>query len=79
MVSVTKRDEEQALKDLYSFPTKELLEPSYHLECHITRDRKAGTLKFDHCQYVQAVPVRTRREPLSKTDSPQKDAEAEEM
>ena len=45
VASATKRDEEQALRDLHScFPIKDLEEASYYLGCHITRDRDAGTL-----------------------------------
>ena len=92
MASATKRDEEQALRDLHScFPIKDLGEASYYLGCHITRDRDAGTLKFDQHRYVQAVaerfgitktsaiPSAAGEKALSKEDSPQTDAEAEEM
>ena len=48
VASKTKRDEEQAINDLRSwFSIKDLAEAGLYLGCHITRDRDAGTLKFD--------------------------------
>ena len=48
VASKTKRDEEQAINDLRSwFSIKDLVEAGLYLGCHITRDRDAGTLKFD--------------------------------
>ena len=59
----TKRDEEQALKDLHSyFSIKDLGEASFYLECHISRDRDAGTLKLDQHQSVQAAAGRLNYE-----------------
>lgn len=80
------------MKVFYScLPIKELGEASYYLACHITQYRDAETLKFDQLRYVQAVVelfgvTKTSAilcaaggRSLSKADSPQNDAEAEEM
>ena len=46
VLSETKQDVHQALEDLRSsFPIKDPGEVSYYLGCHITRDRKARTVK----------------------------------
>ena len=46
VASATKRDEEQAVRDLCScFSIKDLGEASYYLGCHITRDRNAGDIE----------------------------------
>ena len=92
VASATKHDEEQAVRDLRScFSIKDLGEASYYLGCHITRDRNAGTLKFDQRQYIRtvaerfgvtktsAIPSAAGGKALSKSDGPQTDAEAEEM
>lgn len=56
----TRRDEEQALMDIYScFPIKDLEVPLYYLGCRITRDRDASTLDVDHAKFVQAVAQRS--------------------
>ena len=88
----TKRDEEQAINDLRScFPIKNLGEAGLYLGCHITRDRVAGTLKFDEHHYVRTMaskfsaektsttPAAAGAKPLSKDDAPQTEAETEEM
>ena len=92
VLSETKQDEHQALEDLRSsFPIKDLGEVSYYLGCHITRDRKARTVRFDQQRYAQTVaerfevwktsviPISTGKAPLSKADGPQNDAEIAEM
>ena len=92
VLSETKKDEHQALEDLRSsFPIKDLGEISYYLGCHIAQDRKATTVMFDQQRYAQTVPERfeirkasvipvfTGRDPLSKADGPQNDAEIAEM
>ena len=92
VLSETKQDEHQALEDLRSsFPIKDLGEISYYLGCHITRDRKARTVRFDQQRYAQTVaerfevwktsviPISTGKAPLSKADGPQNDAEIAEM
>ncbi|CAN0472465.1 unnamed protein product [Ascophyllum nodosum] len=92
VLSETKQDEHQALEDLRSsFPIKDLGEVSYYLGYHITRDRKARTVRFDQQRYAQTVaerfevwktsviPISTGKAPLSKADGPQNDAEIEEM
>ena len=92
VLSETKQDEHQALEDLRSsFPIKDLGEVSYYLGCHITRDRKARTVRFDQQRYTQTVaerfeiwktsviPTSTGKAPLSKADGPQNDAEIAEM
>ena len=76
-----KLDEEQAVNDLRScFSIKDLEEAGLYLECHITRDRDAGTLKFDQHYYVRAMaskftvekssntPAAAEEKPLSKAD-----------
>lgn len=47
---VTKHDEEQAQRGVYSSILIKNLGG-----CHVTRDRKVGTLNCDQCQSVQAV------------------------
>ena len=92
VASVTKRDGEQALKYLHScFPNKDLGEASYYLECHISRDRDAETLKLDQHQYVQAlaerfeitktsaIPSAAGGKPLSQADGPQTHADVEKV
>ena len=92
VASATKRDEEQALKDLHSFfPTKDLGEASFYLGCHILRDRDAGTLRLDQHQYVRAlverfettktsaIPSAAGGKPLSKADGHLTHADAEKM
>ena len=92
VASETKRDEEQAMKDLRScFPTKDLGEAEFYLGCHITRDRNAETLKLDQHRYVRAVASKFNVEkrsitspaagvkPLSKYHAPQTEAKTEEM
>ena len=92
VVSETKRDKEQAMKDLRScFPIKDLGKAGFYLGCHITRDRDAGTLKLDQHLYVRTVaskfhfdkttttPVVAGAKPLSKDDAQQTEAETEEM
>ena len=86
------KGEHQALEDLRSsFPIKDLGDISYYLGCHITWDRKARTVMLDQQRYGQTVterfairktsviPVPTGKEPLSKADGPQNDAELAEM
>ena len=88
----TKRDEEQATKDLRScFPIKDLGEAGLYLGCHITRNRDAGTLKLDQHRYVWTVASKFNAEKTSTTleaagakslfkdDAPQTEAETEEM
>ena len=88
--SETKRDEEQAINDLRScFPTKDLGEAGFYLGYHITRDRDAGTLKFDQHHYVRTMASTLNVEKtsttsaaagaklLSKDDAPQTEAETE--
>ena len=88
----TKRVKEKAINDLRScFPIKALGEAGFCLECHITRDRDAGTLKFDQHHYVRTMaskfnvektsttPAAARAKPLSKDDAPQTEVEMEEM
>ena len=88
----TKRDEEQAMKYLRScFSIKDLGEVECYLACPITRDRDAGTLKFDQHHYVRTMaskfsvektsttPAAVEAKPLSKDDAPQTKAEMEEM
>ena len=92
MASETKRDEEQAINDLRScFPIKDLGEAGFYLGCHITRDRDAGTLKFDQHHYVRAMasnfsvektsatPAAAGAKPLPKNDAPQTEVETEEI
>ena len=92
VLSETKQDEHQTLEDLRSsFPIQDIGEVSYYLGCHITRDRKARTVRFDQQRYAQTVaerfeiwktsviPVSTGKAPLSKADGPQNDAEIAEM
>ncbi|CAN0297696.1 unnamed protein product, partial [Ascophyllum nodosum] len=56
VASDTKRDEEQAINDLRScFSIKDLGDAGFYLGCHITRDRDAGTLKFDQRHYVRTM------------------------
>ena len=87
-----KRDEEQAKNDLRScFPIKDLREAGFYLGCHITRNRDAGTLKFDQYHYIRTMaskfsvektittPGAAGAKPLSKNDAPQTEAETEEM
>ena len=90
--SETKRDEEQAMKDLRCcFPIKGIGEAGFHLGCRITDDRDAGTLKLDQHRYVRTVaskfnvektstmPAAAGAKPLSKDDAPQTEAETEEI
>ena len=92
VASETKRDEEQAMKDLRScFPIKDLEKAGFFLGCHITRDPDAGTLKLDQHRYVRTVaskfnaektsttPTAAGAKPLFKDDTPQTEAETEEM
>ena len=92
VASETKRGEEQAMKDLRScFPIKNLGEAGFYLGCHITRDRDTGTLELDQHRYVRTValkfnvektsttPAAAGAKPLSKDDTPQTEAETEEM
>ena len=45
LISATKEDEERALADLQSSsPIKDMGEISYYLGCHVSRDRKVGTV-----------------------------------
>ena len=68
MASETKRNEEQAMKDLRScFPIKDLGEAGLYLGCHITRDRDAGTLKLDQHRYVRTVASKFNVEKTSTT------------
>ena len=92
VASKTKLDEEQAINDLRScLPIKDLGEAGFYLRCHITRDRDAGTLKFDQHHYVRTMaskfsvektrttPAAAGAKPLSKDDAPQTEAETEEV
>ena len=92
VASGTKRDEEQAINDLRSwFPIKDLREAGFYLGCHITRDRDAGTMKFDQHHYVRAMALMFKAEKTGTTpeavgeknlfedDAPQTEAETEEM
>lgn len=88
LLSATKENEQQALKDvLPSSPVKDLGEVFYYLGCHITRDPKARTVTKDQHQYSQtvtdpvvvrktsAIPVSLRKAPLCKADGLQAVAE----
>ena len=67
-VSETKRDEEQAMKDLLScFPSKDLGKAGFYLECHITLDRDARMLKLDQYCYVRTVASKYNVEKTSTT------------
>ncbi|CAM9645817.1 unnamed protein product [Ascophyllum nodosum] len=92
VASERNRDDEQEINDLRScFPIKDLGEAGFYLGCHITRDRDAGTLKFDQQYYVRTMasklsvektrttPAAAGAKPLSKGDAPQTEAETEEM
>ena len=92
VASETKRDEEQAMKDLRScFPIKDLGEAELYLGCHITRDRDAGTLKLDQhpLRADRGFEIQRREDEhhtgssgsktLFKDDAPQTEAETEEM
>ncbi|CAM9911565.1 unnamed protein product, partial [Ascophyllum nodosum] len=92
VASETKRDEEQAINDLRSFfQIKDLGEAEFYLGGHITRDRDAGTLKFDQHHYVRTMaskfsvektsttPAAAGSMPLSKDDAPHTEAETEGM
>ena len=92
VASETKRDEEQVVNDLRScFPIKDLGEAGFYLGCCITRDRDAGTLKFDQHHYIRTMaskfsvektsttPAAAGTKPLSKDDASQTEAETEEM
>ena len=92
VASETKRDEEQAINDLrYCFPIKNLGEAGFYLGCQITRDRDAGTLKFDQHHYVRTMaskfsvektsttPAAAETKPLSKDDASPTEAETEKM
>ena len=92
VASETKRDEEQAVKDLRScFPIKGLGETGLYLRYYITRDCDAGTLKLDQHRYVRTVaskfnvekasttPAAAGAKPLSKDVAPQTEPETEEM
>ena len=71
--------------------TSENLELKFYLGCHTTRDRDAGTLKFDQRHYVRTMASKFSVEKtsttlagagaktLSKGDVPQTEAETEEM
>ena len=64
----TKRDEEQVISDPRSFfPIKDLGETGFYLGCHITRDRDAGTLKFDQQHYVRTMGSKFSVEKTSTT------------
>ena len=66
--SETKCDEEQAINDLRScFPIKDLGEAGFYLGCNITRDRDAGTLKFDQHHYVRTMASKCFVEKTSTT------------
>ena len=68
VASETKHDEEQAINDLRScFPAKDLGEARLYLECHITRDRDAGTLKLDQHRYVRIMASKFNVEEISTT------------
>ena len=92
VASETKRDVEQAINDLRScFSIKDLEEAWLYIGCHITRDRDAGTLKFDQHHYVRTMaskftvektrttPTAAEGKPLPKADVSQIEAETEEM
>ncbi|CAN0144290.1 unnamed protein product, partial [Ascophyllum nodosum] len=92
VASETKCDEEQAMNDLRScFSIKDLGEAGFYLGCALTRDRDAGTMKFDQHHYVRSMaskssvektsttPAVTGAKPLSNDDAPQTEAETEEM
>ncbi|CAN0377492.1 unnamed protein product [Ascophyllum nodosum] len=92
VASETKRDEEQAINDIRScFPIKDLGDAGFYLGYHITRDRDAGTLKFDKHHYVRTMaskfgvektstmPAAAGAKPLSKDDALQTETETEEM
>ena len=92
LISATKKDEERALADLQSsFPIKDLGEISYYLGCHVSRDRKIGTVTLDQHQYAKKVikrfeivktskiPVATGAAALSKADGPGNEDEVKEM
>ena len=68
VASETKRDEKQAINYLRSrFPIKNLEEAGFYLGCHITRDRDAGTLKFDQHHYARTMASKFS---LEKTNTP---------
>ena len=68
VASETKRDDEQAVNDLRScFPIKDLGEAGFYLECHIRRNRDAGTLKFDQDHYVRTVASKFSTEKTNTT------------
>ena len=68
VASETKRDEEQAINDLRScFSIKDLGEAGLYLGYHITRERDAGTLKFDQHQYVRIIASKITVEETSTT------------
>ena len=90
VASEAKRNEQKTMNDLRScFPTKDSGEAVFYLEYHITRDRDAGTLKFDQQHYVRAMaskfsvaktsttPAAAGEKPLFKDDAPQTEAETE--
>ena len=92
VASETKRDGEQAMKDLRScLPIKDLGKAGFYLGCHITRDRHTGMLKLDQHRYVRTValkfnvektitkPAAAGAKPLSKYDTSQTKAKTEEM
>ena len=92
VASETKRGEVQAINDLrFCFPIKDLGGAGFYLGCHITRDRDAGTLKFDQHHYVRTMaskfsvertnttPAAAGEKPPSKDDALQTEAGTEEM
>lgn len=92
VASATKRDKEQALRELhFCFPIKDLEEPFYYPGYNIKRDRGAGTVKVNQLQYVQdiagrfritntsAIPYAAGGKALSKANGPETGTEADEV
>ena len=92
VASETKRDEEQAIHDIRScFPIKNLGEAGFYLGYHITRDRGAGTPKFDKHHHVRTMglkfsvettstmPAVAGAKPLSEDDALQTETETGKM
>lgn len=88
----TRCDDEQVLKDLYSYVLViDSRKSPYYLRYRTKRNREAGTLKVDQCQYLQevaeqfvitsttATPSVAGGNALSKADKPQTSAETDEM
>ena len=70
LASETKSDEEQTLNGLRSCCSiKDFGEAGFYLGCHITRNRDAGTLKFDQHHYVRIMASKFDVERTSATSA----------